>query len=554
MFKNRFDALLLILLAAAVLQSRAGAESPSPLKPFDIKPTVTRESGDLGGKFFGKAIDGDKVRRYYIAAEPQLWDFAPIGQDPICAKVFPPSLLLNRTAWKMRYVQYADPAFTARVLPSARLGIMGPVIRGVGGETIAVTLYNRCWRPVSMHPHGVLYDKDSEGSYYRPNPGLGSAVAPGAKFTYVWKFDESATPGADEPSSKAWLYHSHVAGDEEVNLGLFGCIVVTDPARARADGTPKDVDREMAAAFTIFDESNDTAGGESEEEDERPDPAASTATTVQPVQKNWAEEQRLIELSQRHTINGLTYGNLTGLEMNEGERVRWYLFGLGSETDLHTAHWHGLRVTEGGRRRTDAIELLPGSMKVVDMTADNPGDWLFHCHVSEHMQRGMFTKVVVHKAGADEASRAPEDAFFGMPQSLSTLRLEGAELTLDPANPGQSEIFVTGRVTVPDPLPVARCPMGVKLGDKTVVLNSDRSGICSAQNTTLLVKNITSYGVVKGGEMHFELSLRGAEWVDELRKLEALKGEQLGKDVVVKVTLQMGQAVHESTCALKMAQ
>ena len=30
--------------------------------------------------------------------------------------------------------------------------------------------------------------------------------------------------------------------------------------------------------------------------------------------------------------NGLAYGNLTGLDINEGERVRWYLFGLGSES------------------------------------------------------------------------------------------------------------------------------------------------------------------------------------------------------------------------------
>ena len=34
--------------------------------------------------------------------------------------------------------------------------------------------------------------------------------------------------------------------------------------------------------------------------------------------------------------------------MNEGERVRWYLIGLGSESDLHTPHWHGQRVIDLG--------------------------------------------------------------------------------------------------------------------------------------------------------------------------------------------------------------
>jgi membrane protease YdiL (CAAX protease family) len=38
-----------------------------------------------------------------------------------------------------------------------------------------------------------------------------------------------------------------------VNLGLVGCIIVTDPMRARPDGTPQDVDREMATLYLIFD-------------------------------------------------------------------------------------------------------------------------------------------------------------------------------------------------------------------------------------------------------------------------------------------------------------
>ena len=101
--------------------------------------------------------------------------------------------------------------------------------------------------------------------------------------------------------------------------------------------------------------------------------------------------------------------------MNEGERVRWYLFGLGSETDLHTPHWHGLRVVEEGVRRTDTVELLPASMKVADMVPDNPGDWLFHCHVSEHMANGMFALVTVYPKDKPGVSLSPADAFLGFP-------------------------------------------------------------------------------------------------------------------------------------------
>jgi len=39
-------------------------------------------------------------------------------------------------------------------------------------------------------------------------------------------------------------------------------------------------------------------------------------------------------------INGKLYANLQGLEMVEGDRVIWYLFGMGNEVDIHTVHFH----------------------------------------------------------------------------------------------------------------------------------------------------------------------------------------------------------------------
>lgn len=40
-------------------------------------------------------------------------------------------------------------------------------------------------------------------------------------------------------------------------------------------------------------------------------------------------------------INGYVYGNLNGLNMEVGDKVYWYLMGMGNEVDIHTAHWHG---------------------------------------------------------------------------------------------------------------------------------------------------------------------------------------------------------------------
>jgi hephaestin len=48
-------------------------------------------------------------------------------------------------------------------------------------------------------------------------------------------------------SSVMWMYHSHVDDVRDINTGLFGPMIVTARAMARADGTPVDVDREFVA-------------------------------------------------------------------------------------------------------------------------------------------------------------------------------------------------------------------------------------------------------------------------------------------------------------------
>jgi len=77
--------------------------------------------------------------------------------------------------------------------------------------------------------------------------------------------------------------------------------------------------------------------------------------------------------------------------MKVGQRVRWYTYTLGTEVDLHTPHWHGNTVTTNGMR-SDMIQLLPGMMMVSDMVPDDPGTWLFHCHVNDHIAAGMLSR------------------------------------------------------------------------------------------------------------------------------------------------------------------
>ncbi len=78
----------------------------------------------------------------------------------------------------------------------------------------------------------------------------------------------------------------------------------------------------------------------------------------------------------------------------KGERVRWYLIGMGTEADIHTPHWHGETGTMHGEM-LDVVQLMPGAVKTVDLETDNPGTWLFHCHVNDHVVAGMITTFTV---------------------------------------------------------------------------------------------------------------------------------------------------------------
>jgi FtsP/CotA-like multicopper oxidase with cupredoxin domain len=100
------------------------------------------------------------------------------------------------------------------------------------------------------------------------------------------------------------------------------------------------------------------------------------------------DDEDFVESNLMHGINGFVYGNMPIPEMEVGDLVRWYVLGMGTEVDLHTPHWHGQTGISSGMR-TDVVELMPGSMKVFDMVPDNPGRWLLHCHVNDHITAGM---------------------------------------------------------------------------------------------------------------------------------------------------------------------
>jgi manganese oxidase len=348
------------------------------------------------------------VRTYYIAADEVDWNYMPGGRDNMMgmapqgyAKLFGQRTLhsLGSVYRKAIYREYTDGTFThlkPRPQQEAYLGLVGPIIHAEVGDTIKVVFRNHGTHPYSMHPHGVFYAKASEGAQYADGVSAaskgGDFVAPGATFTYTWEVPERAGPGPADPSSIAWLYHSHVNERQDVNSGLVGAIIVTRKGMARPDGTPRDVDKEFVEFFDIIDE-NESWFIQQNIARFAIDPKRFNKYGATPIDPRQGNYDALIGTGAgptnfKDSINGYLYADGPMPTMNVGDRVRWYVMSIGEGLNFHTPHWHGNTVLVDGAR-TDVLSLAPAQMITADMIADNPGRWLFHCHVSDHMEGGM---------------------------------------------------------------------------------------------------------------------------------------------------------------------
>ena len=85
-------------------------------------------------------------------------------------------------------------------------------------------------------------------------------------------------------------------------------------------------------------------------------------------------------------------------------RGRSYIFNVKNETAWHHPvhlHGHSFRViTRNGaptryREWRDTVLIPRRETAEIAFVADNPGDWMFHCHILDHQDGGMMTVVRV---------------------------------------------------------------------------------------------------------------------------------------------------------------
>ena len=113
--------------------------------------------------------------------------------------------------------------------------------------------------------------------------------------------------------------------------------------------------------------------------------------------------RNMAEQGQFWAFNG-TVGRTDAplIEATPGETIRVEI--LNQTVFPHAMHLHGMHFREvhgdgslGPMR--DTLLVQRGETREIAFVADNPGDWLFHCHMLAHAASGMTTWVKVNKTG-----------------------------------------------------------------------------------------------------------------------------------------------------------
>ncbi|XP_020495499.2 ferroxidase HEPHL1 [Labrus bergylta] len=348
---------------------QAGMQAFYVVKPCDSEASSTEMGGGV-------------VRNYYLAAKKVLWNYAPSGKDLIndvslteadsASEIFfgKEGGRIGGVYQKVIYKEYTDDTFTTMKPQDLHLGMLGPVLRAEEGDTLRVTFMNLADRNYSIQPHGLHYDKHSQGSSYEDGVNKpGSHVAPGQNFTYTWQVLEG--PSSSDTPCIPYLYYSATDPAKDTNSGLVGPLLVCKKGTLGENGTQNDVDKEFFLLFSVMDENSSwyleenikTFGGNPDNPD--------------------FEESNLM-----HAVNGRMYGNLPGLEMCAGDKVQWYTFGLGTEADIHGVYFEGNTFKKQSTTR-DTISLFPHTTAAVSMQPNTPGLFEVSCRVTDHFSAGM---------------------------------------------------------------------------------------------------------------------------------------------------------------------
>lgn len=230
--------------------------------------------------------------------------------------------------------------------------VPGPMIELSEGDRVRIYVTNKIPAPTTVHWHGVLLPCGMDGVQGLTQP----AILPGQTFLYEFIF----------PYSGTFMYHPHFDDMTQEGMGLTGMIVV----HKREPDATKRPDRDFVIMLHEWSIDVGTA---------RPNTITMDFNIF--------------------TMNGKVMPATEPLVAELGDTV-WVRYGNLSAIDHHPIHLHGycfkIIGSDGGWAKDKSV-LLPettvlvptGSAKVIEFLADNPGDWIFHCHMTHHTMNQM---------------------------------------------------------------------------------------------------------------------------------------------------------------------
>ncbi|NXF91879.1 CERU protein, partial [Eubucco bourcierii] len=329
-------------------------------------------------------------REYYIGIIETEWNYAPGNTNIVSGQLFAAEeqaeVFLKRGAHRIGstykkavYTQYTNQSYDVVVEKPSWLGFLGPIIKGEVGDSIIIHLKNFASRSYTLHPHGVRYTKENEGAFYPDNTKdlqkRDDAVKPGGQYTFTWDVTEDQGPAEADADCITRVYHSHIDAPRDVASGLVGPLIICRKGTMDM-GSAEPFDAEFILMFSVMDENLSWY---------LEDNIRTYCSEPSKVDK---DDEDFQESNKMHSINGYMYGYLPNLTMCVGDKVKWHLFGMGNEADIHSAYFHGQTLIER-HHRVDTINLFPATFIDAVMIPRSPGEWLLSCQVNDHIEGGM---------------------------------------------------------------------------------------------------------------------------------------------------------------------
>ncbi len=261
--------------------------------------------------------------------------------------------------------------------------IPGPTIEIVQGDRVRIIVDNHLPEATSMHWHGFEIPIAMDGM-----PGISQPmIPPGGRFVYEFTLHQAGT----------FFYHSHAP--MQSMMGMIGLFIMhpKEPLTPRVDKDYGLILQEWAVL------------------------PSNTVPNTMSMEFNWL------------TMNGKAAPATTPLVARLGDRVRIRLVNMGM--DHHPIHLHGntfyVTGTEAGRvpeaAWTPANTVLVGVAQArdIEFEANNPGDWMLHCHMPHHMMNQMASMVgPMMESGRGMPHEMPSG--MGMPEGMGMMQQGGA--------------------------------------------------------------------------------------------------------------------------------